>query len=72
LGFSTKIYRTNQIPIVEDSAILHEQYHSNDNNSLGGFMSLDELRALLEYDNIIIAGHGAKHLELNKMNLTLI
>lgn len=35
-------------------------------------MSLDELRELLEYDNIIIAGHGAKHLELNKMNLTLI
>ena len=72
LGFSTKLYRTNQIPIVEDSAILHERYHSNDNDSLGGFMSLDELRDLLSYDNIIIAGHGAKHLELNKMNLTLI
>jgi hypothetical protein len=51
---------------------LHERYHSNDNDSLGGFMSLDELRELLEYDNIIIAGHGAKHLELEKMHLKKI
>ena len=72
LGFSTQIYRTNQIPIIEDSAILHKRYHSNDNDSLGGFMSLDELGELLEYDNIIIAGHGAKHLELEKMHLKKI
>lgn len=72
LGFSTRLYRTHQIPIIENSAVLHNRYHSNDNDSLGGFMSLDELRELLMYNNIIIAGHGSNHLELNMMNLTLI
>lgn len=67
LGFSTQIYRTTQIPIIENSAILHDRVHANDNSAFGGFMSLSELRELLCFDNIHLAGHGAKHLELEKI-----
>jgi hypothetical protein len=35
-------------------------------------MSLDEIRELLLFDNIFIAGHGAKHLELEKLNISKI
>jgi hypothetical protein len=35
-------------------------------------MSLDELRELLIFNNIFLAGHGSKHLELSKMNLDKI
>lgn len=69
LGFSASLYRTNQIPFIEDSAIIHNRIHINDNLALGGFMSLNELRELLKYDNIFLAGHGSKHLNLEKMNL---
>lgn len=69
LGFSASLYRTTQIPFVEDSAIIHDRIHANDEHALGGFMSLDELRELLAFDNILLAGHGSKHLELSKMNL---
>lgn len=67
LGFSTQIYRTTQIPIIENSAILHDRVHADDNTAFGGFMSLSELRELLCFDNIHLAGHSAKHLELEKI-----
>ena len=60
LGFSASLYRTNQIPFIE---------HAKDNSALGGFMSLDELRELLAFDNIFLAGHGSKHLDLQNMRL---
>lgn len=69
LGFSASLYRTNQIPFIEDSAIIHNKVHAKDNSALGGFMSLDELRELLAFDNIFLAGHGSKHLDLQNMRL---
>lgn len=72
LGFSTQIYRTNQIPLIENSAILHDRVHANDYLAFGGFMTIDEIKELLSFDNIYLAGHGAKHLELEKMNLSKI
>lgn len=70
LGFSTKIYRTHQKPIIEKSDILHNRIHNNDIDAYGGFMSLDEIRELLNFHNVYLAGHGARHLELEKTNLS--
>lgn len=68
LSFSTKIYRTTQKKITDvDSAILHDMVHNGNNDAYGGFMSLDEIQELLQYDNVFLAGHGANHIELNKI-----
>lgn len=65
LGFSTKIYRTTQKPLLDiDSAVLHDKIHLNHSTALGGFMSINEINELLTYSNIFLAGHGANHLKL--------
>lgn len=72
LGFSASLYRTTQIPFIEDSTIIHNRIHVNDESALGGFMSLDELKNLLTFNNVFLAGHGSRHLKLENMNLSKI
>lgn len=66
LGFSTHIHRTTQKIIeYENSAILHDYIHKNIDFAYGGFMSIDEIKYLLKYENIFLAAHGSRHLQLN-------
>ena len=71
IGFSSKIYRQKENkPIYEaNCAEYHNRVHINDLNALNAYMSLDEIRQLLQFDNIYLAGHGAQHLDLQNMNL---
>lgn len=67
LGFSTQIYRTTQNIIIEKSEILHNKIHQNNILAYGGFMTIAEIYELSTYDNIYLAGHGAKHLNLENI-----
>lgn len=72
LGFSSRIFRQNNAkPIYEaDCAKFHDRIHNGDKNAFNAYMSIDEIRELLEFDNIYLACHGAQHLDLKNMNLT--
>lgn len=72
LGFSSKIFRqNNEIPIYEaDCALFHSKVHNGDNDAFNAYMSINEIKELLEFDNIYLACHGAWHLDLKNMNLT--
>ena len=72
LGFSTRILRSSQKPLIQHSAILHNNIHSNILDAYSGFMTIDEIQELLQFCNVYLAGHGAKHLNLEKMNLSKI
>ena len=71
IGFSSKIYRQKENkPIYEaNCAEYHVKVHNNDLNALNAYMTLDEIRQLLQFDNIYLAGHGAQHLDLQNLNL---
>ncbi len=68
IGFSTEIYRTDETPIYKaNCAQCHERIHNNDKTALNGYMSLNEIKELLEFDNVYLACHGAKHLDLQNL-----
>lgn len=68
LGLSTRLVRTSQKPFCEVSAKLHSRVHSGDMSALGGFMSISEIRQLLSFSNVRLAGHGAHHLDLRALS----
>lgn len=74
ISFSSKIYRQkDNKPIYEaDCVEYHNKVHNNDLNAFNAYMTLDELRQLIAIDNIYLAGHGAKHLDLQNMNLSIL
>lgn len=66
LGFSTSIMRISGTPIVD--AICSEQhikFHKGDMTALQAYMSIDEIKELLFFDNIFLACHGDRHIELS-------
>ena len=71
LGFSTRIFRHDDAnPIyTADCAEFHNRVHNGDKLALNAYMSLHELRELLQYDNIYLACHGACHLDLKNIGL---
>ena len=67
LGFSTRLHRNmNEYPTYDTTANLHKKYHYGDMTSLNGFMTIQEIKELLSYDNVYIANHGANHLNLSE------
>ena len=63
LSFSTSIHRISGHPIYYAvCAEQHDKFHNDDMTALQAYMSIDELKELLDYDNVFIACHGDKHL----------
>lgn len=70
LGFSTKIYRNDNITPIANAICsdCHDKFHNGNNEILSAYMSLNEIKDLLLEDNIYLACHGAKHLQLEKLS----
>lgn len=68
LSFSTNIYRHTGKPIeYAECAQCHDRFHNGDMSVLQCYMSLDEVRELLENDNMYLACHGHNHLQLEAL-----
>ena len=46
----------------------HVRVHNGDMSAYDAYMSIDELKQLLAYENVFLACHGDCHLELAKYN----
>lgn len=67
LGFSTSIFRREyQFPIYDaHCAEFHDRVHSGDDSAYAAYMSINDIKTLLESENIILACHGDEHLDLH-------
>ena len=67
LGFSTTIFRREyQLPIYDaHCAEFHDRVHSGDDSAYAAYMSINDIKTLLEAENIILACHGDEHLDLH-------
>ena len=67
IGFSTSIFRRdNQTPIeFAHCASFHDRVHSGDDSAYAAYMSINDIKTLLEAENIILACHGDEHLDLH-------
>lgn len=45
----------------------HDKFHNGDMSALQAYMSIDEVKDLLLYDNVYLACHGAYHLKLDNI-----
>jgi hypothetical protein len=68
LPFSTNIFRC---PIFDSlinipTSILHQNYHNNNQKYLNAFMTIQELKELLSFDNVFLALHGHNHKKLSQ------
>lgn len=71
ISFSTGIFRKDEKPIYEAiCSEYHDKIHNNDHAARAAYMSLAEIRQLLEYDNVYLACHGDMHLQLDNDNIT--
>jgi hypothetical protein len=70
ISFSTNIFRceTNNPLINIPTYELHNQIHCNKKEALDGFMSISELKYLLNDNNIFLGIHGHNHLELKNVS----
>ena len=69
LGFSTKIHRNEGAPMqYAVCAECHDKYHAGDMTALNAYMTVDEIKELLEYSNVYVACHGARHLKLESVS----
>jgi hypothetical protein len=66
LGLSSFIVRNveDEPESISISSELHNRFHSGDMSALHGFMSIDDVRELLEMQNTYLAFHGGRHLNL--------
>lgn len=69
IGFSSDIYRRVGLPIYEaNCAEYHDKIYANDVDAYRAYMSIDEIFELLKFNNIYLACHGAKHINLEAIN----
>lgn len=69
LGLSTSICRKDNLQptYFAHCAECHDKVHANDVSAYAAYMSIDEVKQLLRFSNVLVACHGDNHLELCKV-----
>lgn len=70
ISFSTNIYRNEKLQPLSNIPTfeLHNQLHNDKKEALNGFMTISEIKNLLNNTNIFLGLHGHNHLELKNVS----
>ena len=70
ISFSTNIYRNEKLKPLSNIPTfeLHNQLYNDKKEALNGFMSISEIKNLLNNTNIFLGLHGHNHLELKNVS----